>query len=166
MIVALEELGERLKDERNDLFEPPYTTLNVGTIQGGTAKNIIPGKCEFLVEWRPVPGDDPVLPAIERLVEEFHAADADFRCSIEVLRQQAGFETPADAPLVKTFESATGFGATSIPFGSEASVFASIADEIVVFGPGDMRTAHSDRECVPVVELETACRMMSGLMAR
>lgn len=164
MIVVLEELAERLKEERNELFEPPYTTLNVGTIQGGTAKNIIPGKCEFMVEWRPVPGDDLVLATIEGLVEEFQAADEDFRCSIEVLREQAGFETAGDASLVTSIEAATGLGATSIPFGSEASVFASVAEEIVVFGPGDMRTAHSDRECVPVAELDEAHRVMCGLM--
>ena len=164
MIVVLEELAERLKDERNDSFEPPYTTLNVGTIQGGTAKNIIPGRCEVLVEWRPVPGDDLVLDAIEGLVEEFGAADADFRCLVQVLRQQAGFETAAGTSLVKAIEGATGFEATSIPFGSEASVFASVSEEIVVFGPGDMRTAHSDRECVPVAELEKAHRVMCGLM--
>ena len=164
MIVVLEELAERLKEEGNELFEPPYTTLNVGTIQGGTAKNIIPGKCEFLVEWRPVPGEDLVLATIEGLVEEFQGADENFRCSIEVLRNQAGFETSADASLVKEIEAATGLGATAIPFGSEASVFASVAEEIVVFGPGDMRTAHSDRECVPVAELEEAHKVMCGLM--
>ena len=165
MIVVLEELAERLKDEQNAVFEPPYTTLNVGTIQGGSAKNIIPGRCEFLVEWRPVPGDDLVLATIEGLIEEFHAADEDFRCTIEVLRQQAGFETAADAPLVKAIEEATGLGATSIPFGSEASVFAATAEEIVVFGPGDMRTAHSNRECVAVAQLDEAVAVMCGLMA-
>jgi len=165
MIVALERLAERLKAERNGFFEPPYTTLNVGTIHGGTAKNIIPGKCEFLVEWRPVPGQTDVLQEIEALASGFHSADADFVCEVDVLRQQAGFETASDASLVRTIEGATGLCATSIPFGSEASVFASAAEEIVVFGPGDMRTAHSDRECVPVAELEAAHRVMCGLMA-
>jgi len=164
MIVALEKLAERLTQERNDFFEPPYTTLNVGTLQGGTAKNIVPGNCEFLVEWRPVPGQTDVLTEIEALVSGFQSSDADFRCTVDVLRQQAGFETAVDAPLVQAIETATGLGATSIPFGSEASVFASIAEEIVVFGPGDMRTAHSDRECVPVSELEAAHRVMCGLM--
>jgi len=165
MIVALEQLAERLKMEQNEFFEPPYTTLNVGTITGGTAKNIVPGRCEFLVEWRPVPGQTDVLQAIETLVSEFQSGDADFVCKHDVLRQQEGFETAANASLVKRIETATGLGATSIPFGSEASVFATVAEEIVVFGPGDMRTAHSDRECVPVVELEAAHRVMCSLMA-
>lgn len=164
MIVVLEELAERLKEERNEFFEPAYTTLNVGMIEGGTAKNIIPGRCEFLVEWRPVPGDDLVLATIEGLIEEFEGADEDFECSIEVLRQQAGFESAAVASLVKRIEAATGREATAIPFGSEASIFASVAEEIVVFGPGDMRTAHSERECVPVAELDEAVKVMCGLM--
>ncbi len=40
-----------------------------------------------------------------------------------------------------------GRAATSIPFGSEASLLASVAEEVIVFGPGDMQTAHSSREC-------------------
>ncbi len=164
MIVALEQLAERLKAERNEFFEPPYTTLNVGTIQGGTAKNIVPGRCEFLVEWRPVPGQTNVLQEIATLVSEFQSRDSDFVCKIDLLRQQEGFETAADVLLVKAIETATGLGSVSIPFGSEASVFATVAEEIVVFGPGDMRTAHSDRECVQVAELEAAHRVMCGLM--
>lgn len=164
MIVVLEELAEQLQDEANALFDPSHTTLNIGTISGGTAKNIVPGRCEFLVEWRPIPGVDFVLSAIEGLVEEFTAADENFDCKIEVLRQQAGFETAAEASLVKEIVAATGREAGAIPFGSEASLFAAVAEEIVVFGPGDMRTAHSDRECVPVAELDEAVRVMCGLM--
>ena len=35
---------------------PPYTTLNVGIIRGGKARNIIAGECRFTLEWRPLPG--------------------------------------------------------------------------------------------------------------
>jgi acetylornithine deacetylase len=163
VIVALEEFGERLKQQTNPFFEPPYTTLNIGTIEGGTAKNIVPGRCEFLVEWRPVPGQRGVLETILSLAALAGSSGA--RCEVEVLRQQAGFETAADASLVRAIEAATGRGATSIPFGSEASVFRATAEEVVVFGPGDMRTAHSERECVPVAELEAAVAVMRSLMA-
>jgi acetylornithine deacetylase len=61
-------------------------------------------------------------------------------------------------------ERLSGRAAISIPFGSEASVFASLADEIVVFGPGDMRSAHSPRECVPISELHEAVRCVKALM--
>ena len=41
-----------------DGFDPPHTTIHVGTIQGGTILNIIPERCEFIMEWRTIPGDD------------------------------------------------------------------------------------------------------------
>jgi acetylornithine deacetylase len=63
-------------------------------------------------------------------------------------------------------ENLTGRAPIAIPFGSEASVFASIAKEIVVFGPGDMRTAHSPRECVPVSELQEAVCTIKALIQK
>lgn len=168
MVTALQELAKRLEEERNGFFSPQYTTLNVGVIQGGTAKNIIPAHCEFLVEWRPIPGvsdEDKVLAAIRQIIERFRVDDQRFECELKVLRQQAGFETSEDSSLVRSTVGMTGLAATSIPFGSEAGVFAATAEEIIVFGPGDMRTAHSDRECVPLVELDGAVRVLSRLMS-
>ena len=55
LVSALEELSQQLAMETHDLFEPPFTTVNVGTIEGGSAKNIIPGRADLLVEWRPIP---------------------------------------------------------------------------------------------------------------
>jgi len=80
------------------------------------------------------------------------------------VRQQPGFETPADAPLARTMEALSGKRAVSIPFGTEASVFAPLAEEAIVFGPGDMRTAHSSRECVPVKELDEAVSIIGSLV--
>jgi acetylornithine deacetylase len=69
-----------------------------------------------------------------------------------------------DAPLVRRVEALTGRAAVSIPFGSEASLFAPIAKEAIVFGAGDMRTAHSSRECVPLAELNEAVACLRTLM--
>jgi len=165
---AIERLAEELATLRNEFFDPPYTTLNVGTIRGGSAKNIVPGECSFLLEWRPIPRQTPdLIPlAIERIGRELKQADPAFRFAFKILRQQLGFETPGDARLVRTMENLTGRAPIAIPFGSEASVFSSLAEEIVVFGPGDMRTAHSPRECVPVSELHEAVRTIKALMQK
>jgi acetylornithine deacetylase len=61
-------------------------------------------------------------------------------------------------------ERVSGQPATSIAFGSEASAWSAIAEEVVVFGPGDMRTAHSNRECVAVDELNTAVQAVRSVM--
>jgi acetylornithine deacetylase len=165
---AIECLAEELAAQRNDFFDPPYTTLNVGTIRGGSAKNIVPGECSFLLEWRPIPGQAPDLVplAIERIGRELQQADPAFRFAFKILRQQLGFETPGDAGLVRTMEELTGRAPIAIPFGSEASVFASISSEPEEIDAGDMRTAHSPRECVPIAELQEAVRCIKALMQK
>ena len=166
LVSALEDLSRQLALETHTFFEPPFTTLNVGTIEGGTAKNIIPGRVNLLVEWRPIPGlsTDRVPTAIRAMLDHLEKQYPGLRGSLDILRQQAAFETSADSPLVRLVEGVTGQPATSIAFGSEASAWSTIAEEVVVFGPGDMRTAHSDRECVSVSELNIAVQAVSRMM--
>jgi acetylornithine deacetylase len=166
LLTAIEEYGSLLAEEQHPFFSPNFTSLNVGTIQGGTAKNIIPGQCKFQLEWRPIPGHPPntVPAAISSLTETLRNADPGFQYTFHILRQQASFESAANSKLVQSIEALTGRAATSIPFGSEASLLASVAEEIVVFGAGDMQTAHSSRECVPLNELEEAVKCLRSLM--
>ena len=168
LISAIEEFSKNLARERHDFFDPAFTTVNIGTIQGGTAKNIIPGQCEFLVEWRPIPGQSPdrVLDAIDEITARLKLKDPrfDYRCAS--LRKQSGFETSGDASLVSQITEFTRRPATSIPFGSEASLLSTVAKEVVVIGPGDMRSAHSDREFVPVPELDLTVQLICSLMGR
>jgi acetylornithine deacetylase len=168
LITAIEEYSSLLAEEQHPFFSPSFTTLNIGTLQGGTAKNIIPGQCKFQLEWRPIPGqaDDTVPAAVLRIADTLRDADPDFRCEVQVLRQQAGFESPVNSKLVRSIEAITGRAAISIPFGSEASLLASLAEEVIVFGPGDMQTAHSSRECVPLNELHEAVMYLQSLMTR
>lgn len=167
LILEIERLGDELKGRRNHLFEPGFTTVNVGTVRGGTAKNVIPGECSFLLEWRPIPGEpvEAVPDRVRAICKKLQAEDPEFRYRLDVLRTQPSFETKADAALVRRMEELTGHMSTSIPFGSEANLFSGVADEVVVFGPGDMRTAHSDRECVAIEQLEEAVRCMRSLLA-
>lgn len=166
LIAEIEKLGEKLREHRHEFFSPAFTTLNVGTICGGTAKNVIAGECTFQLEWRPIPGEpaDAVPAAVAAIAERLRQDDPEFLWKLETVRQQAGFETSADSSLVRSIEALTGRGTASIPFASEASLFATMAEEVVVFGPGDMQTAHSDRECVPVSELEEALVVLKSLM--
>ena len=166
MIREIEIFARLLAEDRNDFFDPAFTTINIGTIQGGTAKNVIPGVCRFLVEWRPIPGnaDEIVAGALEKIGNQMLEANPGFRFELKILRQQAGFETAPKSELVSTMEHLTGRQSISIPFSSEANIFAALAKEIIVFGPGDMRTAHSPRECVPISELRQAVSCIKKLM--
>jgi acetylornithine deacetylase len=107
---------------------------------------------------------DHVPAAIRKVLNGLRTQYPGMSGSLEILREQPGFETAADSPLVRSIESMTGQLATSIAFGSEASAWSAIAEEVVVFGPGDMRTAHSERECVSLDELTIAVQAVSSLM--
>lgn len=166
LITAIEGLAAEVAEETHPFFEPGFTTLNIGTIEGGTAKNIVPGSCRFQLEWRPIPGQLPTaVPGfVTDIVAKMEREGPGFRAEVRPVREQGGFETSGSAPLVSSLEALTGRSAASIPFGSEASIFAAMAEEIVVMGPGDMRTAHSSRECVPIAELDEAVGCLGALM--
>jgi acetylornithine deacetylase len=167
LITAIEEYAGQLAQARDNFYSPPFTSLNVGVIQGGTAKNIVAGECKFQLEWRPLPGpsSDALLDILRMAADQRRKSDPSFIYEIKVLRRQPGFETSSNASLVTRICDLAKRDANSIPFGSEASLFSGVADEVVVFGPGDMRTAHSRRECVPVRELEEAVSILSSLMS-
>jgi acetylornithine deacetylase len=150
----------------DSLFDPPRTTLNIGVIEGGTAKNIIPGRCSFLVEWRGIPADVPagMLEFLERLVAEVREAEPRVAIQLERLRAEPGFSPADEGPLQSRLAELLGTKPIGISFGSEASRLARLAGEVIVIGPGDMRTAHSDRECVPIAELERWTAILKDLI--
>lgn len=166
LVNRIETIAEELKAEQLANFEPPYTTLNVGLIQGGTAKNIIAGECRFTLEWRPLPGQAAahLLNLIEQAIEDERARDTDFDCSLEVIRLDQGMETAFDSALVRFLEEATGSEAGTISFGTEAPQMAELGAEAVVFGPGNIRVAHRTNEFVPVEELRECVMIISRVI--
>ncbi|AXC11771.1 Acetylornithine deacetylase [Acidisarcina polymorpha] len=155
LIVEIEKIAEQLKEFRRDNFSPPWTTLNVGEIQGGLAKNIVPPACRFLLEWRPVADQDPefVLELVRGAVQRLEQLDPLFHCELKVLRVQEGFVSSPDSELLMSLIQATGKPPASVAFGTEAPWLQRLGAETVVFGPGSMNSAHSPREFVPREEL-------------
>jgi acetylornithine deacetylase len=158
LLTRIEGIAKELESETHADFDPSFTTLNVGVVQGGTAKNVVPGSCKFTLEWRPIPGQKP-----ERLLELLHAAiaeeiarDPNLVFAVDAARADQGFETSANSELVTTLEGLTGHSAGTVAFGTEASQMAELGAEAVVLGPGNIREAHRTGEFVPVSELE-AC---------
>lgn len=168
LINGIERIAEDLKRDTHEAFDPPHTTLNVGRIAGGTAKNIIAGECRFTLEWRPVPGQRPELVAelVRKEVERLRAADEDFVCEIDVTRLDGGMETRADAPLVRALEEASATSAGTISFGTEAPQLKQLGADAVVFGPGDIRVAHRTGEFVPAAELRRCAEILRDLIER
>jgi acetylornithine deacetylase len=163
LLTKIETIAEKLKEDDHADFDPPYTTLNVGVIRGGTAKNVIPGECRLTLEWRPVPGQDPArtLELLKRAVESEKHRDSTFACVIEAGRTDNGFETASGSELVRLMEGLTGRAAGTVAFGTEAPQMIELGAEAVVFGPGDIRVAHRTGEFVPVEELNRCVEILS-----
>jgi len=149
VIEQVERIAVELRGDRDEAFDPPYTTVNIGTIHGGRAKNIVPGECTMLFEWRPIPGQAP-----ERVPLMLTG------CDVNVLRMQGGFATPASSRLVEAMQAISGRAAGSVSFGTEAPWMAKLGADAVVFGPGTMHVAHTRDEQVPVAELEACVGML------
>jgi acetylornithine deacetylase len=163
LIEKIERVAEDLKSDQREAFDPPYTTINVGIIKGGSAKNVVPGECCFTLEWRTIPGQksDYVLNAVRQEVEQLRSADPDFECEIDAARADESFETPADSELVQFLEQTAGKSPGTVAFGTEAPSMIALGAEAVVFGPGDIRVAHRTGEFVPIPELERCVEILS-----
>ena len=156
LINRLESIAEKLKQDQHDAFDPPFTTLNIGLIHGGTAKNVLAGECRFTLEWRPIPtqSSEVVLKMFTDAIEAESETDPDIYVQIDASRQDTGFETSPDSPLIRFLEQATGLESGTVAFGTEAAQMKLLGSEAVVIGPGDIREAHRTGEFVPIAELE------------
>lgn len=162
LISRVQQLAEDLKIERHDNFDPPYTTINVGLIQGGTAKNVIAGECRFTLEWRPIPGQplERVLNLVRHAIADLQKADPEFSCDIDAARFDESFETDGASQLVQFLEQAGDRECGTVAFGTEAPSMIALGAEAVVFGPGDIRVAHRTGEFVPTNELNRAVEIL------
>jgi acetylornithine deacetylase len=155
-LTRLEALARgRLREEQDPAFSPPYTTVNVGLISGGKAKNVIPGSCRFTVEWRPIPHQSPerVAMMLEDVRRELVREEPGYTARITVVRTDMGVQTRPDAEVVRWLEEQTGKRSATVPFGTELPQLTQLGAEAVVFGPGDIRVAHQTGEHVPIDEL-------------
>jgi acetylornithine deacetylase len=160
LLQEIETMAETLKLEQNKVFSPPWTTLNVGEIRGGTAKNVIPAECSFLLEWRPIPEQQPahVLDNLQKIADRLSQEGVE--AEIEVLRMDSGFETSAESVVIQSVRNLPDTAINTIAFGTEAPWLARMGAEVVVIGPGSMLTAHSPRECVPIAELDDCVNIL------
>jgi len=152
-------------------FEPPYTTINIGRIQGGHAHNVIVGKAEVDWEFRPVQTSDFrfVKEAMEAFVEQdllpqMRAVYPQADISTETLGEVVGLEPMtqnAGRDLMSGLLGANSAGV--VPFGTEAGLFQQFGMDVVVCGPGSIAQAHKPDEFVSLDQLEVCLGMLERL---
>lgn len=173
LIGRLGELGTRLAaPERHDeRFDPPYSTVQTGMIQGGRALNIVPAECRFDFEMRALPADDPQQVAAElrdyaehELLPRMRAVSAASDIRFSELSSYPGLLTdPASeaAQLLATIVGREDF--TTVAFGTEGGLFDAAGVATVVCGPGSMEQGHKPDEFVSLEQLERCDAMLARL---
>jgi acetylornithine deacetylase len=162
LIGRIERIAELLKNDQRAGFDPPYTTINVGLIKGGSAKNVVPGECRFTLEWRTIPNQpsDHVLKLVTQAAADLKTQDSDFSCEIKAARADQSFEVPGESALVQFLEKSSAKNSGTVAFGTEAPSMIALGADAVVFGPGDIRVAHRTGEFVPVNQLQRCVEIL------
>lgn len=173
LIGFLMKLGEEMR-ERGDAsgrFTPPFTTISVGIIKGGTAVNIIPKSCSFLWEYRSLPDADA-----EEIVTRFNAfAEAQVLPRMLSVFDGAKIETVARAqsPGLAATDGDPGEtlvmklaqcnSAEAVSYNTEAGLFQLADIPTVVCGPGSIDQAHKPDEFIALSQIAECERFMARL---
>lgn len=175
LIVRLRALQHRIAREghRDERFDPPFTTIQTGTVTGGIARNIVPRDCRFEVEIRNLPEED--ARALFREIEDFAAHD--LVPEMRKISRDAGIDfdlqsnIPAlppheDGDLLRVALARTGANRPDvISFTTEAGLYRGAGMQVVVCGPGDIRDAHRPDEFVALDQLAGCEAFLRGVIA-
>ncbi|MBP2234634.1 acetylornithine deacetylase [Sinorhizobium kostiense] len=139
-------------------FEPPYSSLQIGTLRGGQAVNIIPESCEAEFEARAISGIDPagLLEPVRQAAERLTGRG--FGVEWQELSAYPALSLAEGAPLAALLEELTGVEPlAAVSYGTEAGLFQQAGIDAIICGPGEIGRAHKANEYILVEELE-ACR--------
>jgi acetylornithine deacetylase len=153
-----------LRGDPSGRFAPPYTSVHIGTLNGGTARNITAKECRMNWEFRGVPGlDDEEIPRrIERfsqdvVVPHLNRFGGNGRVTTELDILVPGLvPEPGSVAEVLAKRLTHANHTITVPYGSEAGRFQKVGIPTVLCGPGDIAQAHQPNEFIEISQIE-AC---------
>ena len=152
-------------------FVPPYTTLHVGIVHGGTASNITAKDCEFGLFVRCVPSDN-----FDQWTKAYLDKVAEVEAEMKAIRPEAWIEThvtngvPGLRPEVDGAAEAlvrrlTGDNSTNVvSYGTEAGQFQERGHSAIICGPGSIDQAHQQNEFIEISQFEAGEQFMHRLI--
>jgi acetylornithine deacetylase len=167
---------ERIEAEMKALppdprFDPPWSTLQITEISGGTASNIVPITCTFGWEIRRLPGFDGHgidqrlrQFAQDRCVAEMQAVAPEADIRIDITNEVPAFSVDPQSDIVPlAFRLAEQNETLAVCYATEASLFQAAGAPAIVCGPGDIAQAHTPNEYLRIGELEKCLRFLERL---
>ncbi len=174
LMSSLNALSERLMAEADPTspFTPKGPTLTIGTVQGGTAHNIIARECHFVFDLRS-PG--PRTPA--ELIAPFLAEAAAMDLALKARAPEAGVvvEMRTDVPpfVPEPDGVAEAFARRMagdngpprvVAYAAEAGQFQAAGFSTVICGPGSIDQAHQPDEYVDISQMQRGAGFMRRLI--
>jgi acetylornithine deacetylase len=175
-VSRLLDLGERLKARApaGSRFDPPWTTLQVGRMSGGTARNVIAGACSVEWEMRPVQPEDAAFVKtdlgdyVDRvLLPAMRAVSPASGIVTHVVGEVEGLQVVDESEARDIVCALTGCDhADVVPFGTEAGLFQSAGISSIICGPGSIAQAHKPNEFIAIGQLAACLEMLDKLRSR
>jgi acetylornithine deacetylase len=161
-LAALRDELEQERPEHASLFpEVPFVPLNIATIRGGSAVNIVPERCEIEVGLRPLPGmdSDTIIARVRQAVSATEPPE------LQILSDSPPMLLPPDNPFHRRLCGLLGQNESStVNYATDAGWFQTVGMECVLFGPGSIEVAHRPDEFVPVDEMKRASSVLDLLI--
>jgi acetylornithine deacetylase len=172
-VEKLLELREILKSRapKDSIFDPPYTTLQIGGMSGGIARNVIADKCQVDWELRPVVKEDGEFVnsemdkfVNEKLLPEMKKIYPKSSIKKEIIGEIIGFNREKKSESSELISNITGDNSRNVvSFGTEAGLFQQIGISTVVCGPGSIEQAHKVDEFIKLDELKKCLKLLEGI---
>lgn len=175
-VSRLLELKDRLRamapgDSR---FEPPWTTVNVGAVNGGVAHNVIAENAAVDWDLRPVQRADAdfvksdlVAYCEDELLPAMQAVFPGASIETEVIGEVEGLIPAEENEARRIVAELTGANSAGlVPFGTEAGIFQALGMDVVVCGPGSIEQAHKADEFISRDQLGKCLDMLEKLAVR
>jgi len=160
-----------MPNEMDAPFVPPFTTLHVGTIHGGTAGNITALDCNFLTDIRCPPSQDPnawlaqYMDEVARVEAEIQTIQPTAHISVTPQMANPPLIPETDGNAERLARQLTGDnGVNVVSYGTEAGQFQARDYSVVVCGPGNIEQAHQPNEFVSLDQFQAGEAFMHRLV--
>lgn len=162
----------RVHGPQDPTFDVPFSTAQVGLVQGGIAVNTVPALCEFRVDHRNLPGVSPAHfgGSLERYIAEtvlpqMRNEHEQAAVDLVALASVPSFEASEEAAVTRLVRRLTGVREQhKVAYASEAGQFEEAGIPAVVCGPGDIRQAHEANEYVTLEQIARCHAFLAGVV--
>lgn len=175
MVAFLRQMQRRIRREGPFDFgyDPPYTTVHTGVIDGGTALNIVPALCEFEFEFRNLPNHDvndlmaELRAFAQAMIPEMLEVDEASGIMFAEYNTTAGLDTAPDDEAAVLARQLSGNNDTAkVSFTTEAGLFHDAGIPTVVCGPGSIQQAHKPDEFITLEQVAQGEAFLRRLLDR